>query len=333
MKIVYMGTPYFAACSLLKLIEAGYEIPLVVTQPDKKGNRNKIIYSDVKEVALQHGIDIAQPVSVKKDEDFINLLKRINPDISVVAALGQIIPKEVLEIPKYGCINVHGSVLPKLRGASPMQAAILCGMDKSGVTIMRIDEGVDTGDIIDCREVESTGLNINELTKLLAEEGAVLLEKVIRKIENGKATYTPQDDSKATTTKLIKRENGLTDFSEPATEIERKIRAYMAWPTCYSYLDGKQVKFFKAEVISEKDVIGFLNKDSQELTEKSVENLLDSSDTSYGTVIRITKNYYTIRCKEGALNILEQQLQGKKRMSAADFMRGHKLQIGDRFTK
>ena len=307
MKIVFMGTPAFAACSLQKLMDEGYEIPLVVTQPDRKGNRNKMILSEVKKLALENGLRTAQPVRIKKEPDIVEQIASIEPDLIVVAAFGQILPKSVLDIPKLGCINVHGSLLPKLRGASPMQAAVLEGLDESGVTIMRMAEGLDTGDMISRRACNIKGMDFTEVSETLAEAGAELLAETIPHIADGSAEYEPQDDSEASYAGIIRKTDGFTSFDEPAEVIERKIRAFIEWPSCYSYIDGQQVKFYKAEVIDE------------------------AADGEPGTVSGISKSSYTINCRSGKLRILEQQLQGKKRMSAGDFMRGHKLSIGDRF--
>ncbi|NLY87591.1 MAG: methionyl-tRNA formyltransferase [Clostridiales bacterium] len=307
MKIVFMGTSKFAAKSLQKIIDDGYDVPLVVTQPDKKGNRNKIIPSPVKTMAFENGIDIGQPMSIRKEEAFIEKLKKISPDMIVVAAFGQILPESVLNIPLFGCINVHGSLLPKLRGASPMQAAILAGMDETGVTIMRIEKGMDTGDMISKVTCDIRGKDIVEVSEILASKGAQLLSKTIPNIINGNAIYEKQDDSKATYAKMISKKDGMTDFSESAIMVDRKIRAYLEWPTCYSYIQGKQVKFYKSEVLN-------VNPDGR-----------------FGTVSDINKNSYSINCGEGKILITEQQLQGKKRMSAGDFLRGYKLSVGDRF--
>jgi methionyl-tRNA formyltransferase len=307
MIIVFMGTPAFAACSLQKLIDEGYEIPLVVTQPDRKGNRNKMILSEVKKLALENGLRTAQPVRIKKEPDIVEQIASIEPDLIVVAAFGQILPKSVLDIPKLGCINVHGSLLPKLRGASPMQAAVLEGLDESGVTIMRMAEGLDTGDMISRRACDIKGMDFTEVSETLAKAGAELLAETIPHIADGSAEYEPQDDSEASYAGIIRKTDGFTSFDEPAEVIERKIRAFIEWPSCYSYIDGQQVKFYKAEVIDE------------------------AADGEPGTVSGISKSSYTINCRSGKLRILEQQLQGKKRMSAGDFMRGHKLSIGDRF--
>ena len=302
-----MGTPAFAACSLQKLIDEGYEIPLVVTQPDRKGNRNKMVLSEVRKLALEHGIETAQPVRIKKDPELIERLKEIAPDMIVVAAFGQILPKSVLDIPRFGCVNVHGSLLPKLRGASPMQAAVLEGFEESGVTIMRMAEGLDTGDMISKCTCDIKGRDFTEVSEILAEAGAKLLAETIPHIADGSAVYEVQDDAEATYAGMISKADGYTDFDEPAERIERKIRAFIEWPACYSYLDGQQVKFYKAEVIDEEP------------------------DGEPGTVSSTDKKSYFINCRSGKLRVLEQQLQGKKRMSAGDFMRGHKLSTGDRF--
>lgn len=307
MKIVFMGTPAFAACSLQKLIDEGYDIPLVVTQPDRRGNRNKMILSEVKKLAVENGIETAQPVRIKKDPELIERIASIGPDLIVVAAFGQILPKPVLDIPRLGCINVHGSLLPKLRGASPMQAAVLEGLDESGVTIMRMAEGLDTGDMISKRVCDIKGMDFTEVSEVLAAAGAELLAETIPHIADGTAEYEVQDDSEASYAGIIRKTDGYTSFDEDAEAIERKIRAFIEWPSCYSYLEGLQVKFYKAEVLDEE------------------------ADGAPGTVSGTTKTSYTINCGRGKLRILEQQLQGKKRMSAGDFMRGHKLAPGDRF--
>ena len=297
-----MGTPEFAACSLRALIDAGYDIPLVITQPDRRGNRNRMVLSAVKQLAVENGLEVAQPVRLRKDEELKERLRSIAPDMIVVAAFGQILPRDVLEIPRLGCINVHGSLLPDLRGAAPMQAAILNGLDESGVTIMRMEEGLDTGDMISKVVCDIRGKDITEVSQILAEAGAQLLAETIPHIADGTAVYEKQDDSKSSYAKMIDKTDGMTDFNEPAEVIERKIRAY------YSYLDGLQVKFYRAEALE------------------------GDSDGEPGTVSETGKDYYVINCSQGRLKVFEQQLQGKKRMGAGDFMRGHKLSRGDRFT-
>lgn len=321
LKIVFMGTPEFAASSLKALIDNEYEIQLVITQPDRRGNRNKMILSPVKELAMAHGIEVAQPARLRKDEELITRLRDLAPDMIVVAAFGQILPRSVLDIPRLGCINVHGSLLPDLRGASPMQAAVLRGLDESGVTIMKMAEGIDTGDMISKAACDIRGLNIMEVSSLLADVGAKLLISTIPGIADGTAVYEVQDDSAATYASMISKKDGFTDFSEPADSIERKIRAYMDWPTCYTYLECQMVKLYRAEAISTSVCSG---------TNEGIS--ADGGDPDkFGTVIGIGKNHYDIQCQGSILRVYEQQLQGKKRMSAGDFMRGHKLSIGDRF--
>ena len=307
MRVVFMGTPAFAACSLRKLIEEGFDIPMVVTQPDRRGNRNKIVVSEVKRLALENGIEVAQPARIKKDPGFIERLEETAPDMIVVAAFGQILPKQVLDIPRLGCINVHGSLLPELRGASPMHAAILEGKGESGITIMKMAEGLDTGDMISKAACSIKGMDFTEVSAALAEAGAGLLVKTIPQIADGSAVYEKQDDSMATYAGMIRKTDGFTDFSESACMIERKIRAFIEWPCCYSYIDGQQVRFYRAEVLDEEP------------------------DGAPGSVSSTDKTSYTLNCGEGKLRILEQQLQGRKRMSAGDFMRGHRLMPGDRF--
>ena len=308
MKIIFMGTPEFAVPSLQALISAGHEIPLVVTQPDRKGNRNKIIESPVKVCAIENNINVSQPVRIRNDEDFINEIRNIAPDMIVVVAFGQILPQSLLDIPKYGCLNVHGSLLPKLRGASPMQQSILEGLDETGITIMRMDAGLDTGDMISKVSCNINGLTIEELSEKLSKLGSELLIKTVTEVFAGSSEYTKQDDSEATHTGLIKKTDGFTDFNEDAIELERKIRAYHDWPCLYTYLDGLQVKFYKAEVVSS-----------------------NNSASDIGSITQVEKDGFLVACKNDSLKILELQIQGKNRMNAGDFMRGHKLSVGDRF--
>ena len=309
MKIVFMGTPEFAVPSLEKLIECGYEISMVVTQPDRRGNRGKVTFSPVKECALQHGLPVAQPQQIRKDEEVMQELEALEPDFIVVAAFGQLLPERVLNTPKYDCINVHGSLLPKLRGAAPMQYSILQGDKTTGVTIMKMAKGLDTGDMISKAEMNIEGMTIHELADKLSVLGAELLGKTIPEIVNGTAVYTPQNEEEHTYASMIRKEDGLTDFSGDAVSEERKIRAYDPWPALYSFLNGKQIKFFRAEVLEE-------------------EGTHDG-----GVISAVDKKSFTVDCGKGKLRILEVQLQGKKRMSAGDFLRGAGVSVGDRLTK
>lgn len=309
MKIVFMGTPEFAVPSLEKLIDEGYEIQMVVTQPDRKGNRGKVTFSPVKECAIQYNIPVEQPYRIRDDEEFMGKLESLQPDFIVVAAFGQILPERVLNIPKYDCVNVHGSLLPKLRGAAPMQYSILQGDSVSGVTIMKMAKGLDTGDMISQAEMNIKGMTIHEFSEKLAILGAELLVKTLPDIVAGNVTYTPQNEEESSYASMIRKTDGLTDFSGTAAEEERKIRAYDPWPALYSYLNGKQMKFFRAEVLA------------------------DEEKHEPGVISAVDKNSFTVDCGRGRLRILEVQLQGKKRMSAGDFLRGTGVSKGDRLTK
>ncbi|EJU19247.1 MULTISPECIES: methionyl-tRNA formyltransferase [Mogibacterium] len=307
MHIVYMGTPQFAVPTLQKLIAEGHEIDLVVTQPDRKGNRGKVIYSPVKACALVHGIDVAQPFSIKNDPEFVDLLKQINPELIVVAAFGQILPQSVLDIPIHGCINVHGSLLPEYRGAAPMQYAILDGKTETGVTIMKMEASLDTGDMISSAKTEIDRKDIVELSEELAELGANLAAEAVKQIERGQETYTKQDDSLSSYAHMISKEDGYTDFNASAVSIDNKIRAFKAWPGTYTTVGDKILKIFEA--VPTKDV---------------------DDEAPYGTVIEVDRDSFVVRCADGALKIYEVQLQGKKRMPVADFIRGFSLDVGMR---
>lgn len=307
MHIVYMGTPQFAVPTLQKLIAEGHEIDLVVTQPDRKGNRGKVIYSPVKACALVHGIDVAQPFSIKNDPEFVDLLKQINPELIVVAAFGQILPQSVLDIPIHGCINVHGSLLPEYRGAAPMQYAILDGKTETGVTIMKMEASLDTGDMISSAKTEIDRKDIVELSEELAELGANLAAEAVKQIERGQETYTKQDDSLSSYAHMISKEDGYTDFNASAVSIDNKIRAFKAWPGTYTTVGDKMLKIFEA--VPTKDV---------------------DDEAPYGTVIEVDRDSFVVRCADGALKIYEVQLQGKKRMPVADFIRGFSLDVGMR---
>ena len=307
MHIVYMGTPQFAVPTLQKLIAEGHEIDLVVTQPDRRGNRGKVIYSPVKACALVHGIDVAQPFSIKNDPEFVDLLKQINPELIVVAAFGQILPQSVLDIPIHGCINVHGSLLPEYRGAAPMQYAILDGKTETGVTIMKMEASLDTGDMISSAKTEIDRKDIVELSEELAELGANLAAEAVKQIERGQETYTKQDDSLSSYAHMISKEDGYTDFNASAVSIDNKICAFKAWPGTYTTVGDKMLKIFEA--VPTKDV---------------------DDEAPYGTVIEVDRDSFVVRCADGALKIYEVQLQGKKRMPVADFIRGFSLDVGMR---
>ena len=312
MKVVYMGTPDFAVNTLEAIVNAGHEIMLVVTQPDKaKGRGKKVVFTPVKEKALEYGLTVSQPEKVS-EESFVANLRQMNPDVIVVVAFGQILPESILNIPKYGCINVHASLLPAYLGAAPIQWAVIDGLAESGVTTMYMEKGLDTGDII----LQSTiPLAENEtggsLFDKLAVEGADLLIETLKQLENGLATRTKQDDSKSSYAKMLSKDMGNIDFSKSAVELERLIRGLNPWPSAYTRLDDKFLKVYEADVLSENEV-----------------DTLGALQQTPGTIIATDKKSFTVRCKEGALRIMNLQLEGKKRMDTAAFLLGYKIEIG-----
>ncbi len=306
MKIVFMGTPNFAVETLEALLEAGHEVKGVVTQPDKPKGRGKSLgETPVKICAKKHDIPVFQPKKIR-DKEAVKQLKNLEADIFVVAAFGQILPKEVLQMPKFGCINVHASLLPKYRGAAPIQWAILNGEKESGVTIMQMDEGLDTGDML---LKESVLLEEKEtwesLHDKLAKRGGSLCVKALEQIEEGKVVRERQDNSKSTYAKMISKEFGEVDFYTSSSEIERKVRGLYPWPSAYTYYKGKTLKIWKAQVSME-----------------------DSSHCP-GTVSRIGKDFIGVSTKDKELKIWEVQLEGKKRMSVKDFLLGYSIKEGE----
>ena len=304
MKIVFMGTPDFAVPVLKRLIDDGHDVGYVVTQPDRAGNRGKMIYSPVKQVALDAGIEVLQPDRISKDEDALDKIQDFGPDVIIVVAYGQILKKNVLDIPVYGCFNVHASLLPKLRGASPIQHAILEGDDRAGVTIMKVDEGLDTGDMLISDSVETGRMNFEELHDALSIIGADLMSKALVLIERGEAVFTKQDDSMSTYAGMIRKQDGRIDFKEPAEVTERKIRAFDPWPGAYCEFEGKTMKIWKADTGSSVD------------------------KCAAGEVISADEDGITVKCGEGVLIIKELQMPGKKRVSVKDFLLGHKIEEG-----
>ncbi len=305
MNIVFMGTPDLAAVVLDKLIHSEHKILAVVTQPDKpKGRGNQVQLTPVKELALQYNIPVLQPRRVK-EEGFLPILKEINPEVIVVAAFGQILPKSILEFPKYGCINVHASLLPKYRGSAPIQWSIIDGEDKTGVTIMHMDAGIDTGDMIMKAEVpidsKETGGSLHDK---LAECGGALLLKALKAIEDGIAPREKQKDEESCYAKMLDKSIGLIDFNRPAIEIERFIRGLNPWPSAYTFLDGKTLKIWDADVIEEE------------------------SAGIPGEIVSVTKNTIVVKTSKDSLAIKELQLEGKKRMTVDAFLRGYSLETG-----
>lgn len=299
-----MGTPDFSVGTLEALIAAGHEITLVVTQPDKpKGRGKNMQYPPVKETALEHGIEVYQPRRIREPE-CIEYLRKYEADIMVVVAFGQILPKEILEMPKYGCVNVHASLLPKYRGAAPIQWAVINGEEVTGVTTQRMAEGIDTGDMILKEEVtlteDETG---GSLFERLAKTGAELCVKTLTAIEEGTATYTPQNHEEATHTTMIKKQLGEMDWTKPAVELERLVRGLNPWPSAYTHLNGKTLKIWKSSVLEE------------------------DTGKEPGT-IEVGKSTIAVQTGKGMLQLEEIQLEGKKRMQTDAFLRGVSLETG-----
>lgn len=308
MRIVFMGTPDFAVGSLQALCEScKHEILAVVTQPDRpKGRGNKLLQTPVKEYALAQGLTVYQPQKVKTPE-FVELLHELQPELIVVAAFGQFLSKEILELPKYGCINVHASLLPKYRGAAPIQYAIIKGEKESGVTIMQMDIGMDTGAMLDKVVVPiAENTTMGELHDALREQGATLLLQVIDKIATGTAVAEPQDDAQATYATLLDRSMEHIDWSKTAQEVHNLIRGFNPAPSTFTKLpNGKSLKIWGSK-----------------MTDKS-------SAAAAGTVIETGKHSFFVACGEGVLEITEVQPESKKRMPAQVFLNGRGVQEGD----
>lgn len=308
MRIVFMGTPDFAVGSLQALCESGkHEILAVVTQPDRpKGRGNKLLQTPVKEYALAQGLTVYQPQKVKTPE-FVELLHELQPELIVVAAFGQFLSKEILELPQYGCINVHASLLPKYRGAAPIQYAIIKGEKESGVTIMQMDIGMDTGAMLDKVVVPiAENTTMGELHDALREQGATLLLQVIDKIAAGTAVAEPQDDAQATYATLLDRSMEHIDWSKTAQEVHNLIRGFNPAPSTFTKLpNGKSLKIWGSK-----------------MTDKS-------SAAAAGTVIETGKHSFFVACGKGVLEITEVQPESKKRMPAQVFLNGRGVQEGD----
>ena len=305
MRTVFMGTPDFACPSLSALIESRHDIVGVITQPDRRRGRGmKISFSPVKELALGNDLNIYQPADINAPE-FIGLLEKISPDLIVIVAFGQILSKEILELPKYGCINLHASLLPKYRGAAPIPWTILAGEEETGVTTFYLSEEVDSGDIILQREEKiREDDTAATLSKRLAEIGAELLIESIDKIERKEAPRFPQDRERATYAPRLKKEDGLIDWEKPASQIERLVRAMDPWPGAYTYLEEKLLKIWGAK---ELPITNYQRP---------------------GEIAKITKEGMIVACGEGFLLIKEVQPPGKKRMSASSFASGYRIKIG-----
>lgn len=312
MKIVYMGTPDFAVPPLKALLEAGHEITAVVCQPDRaKGRSSEPKPCPVKECALEHGLNIFQPEKIKRPEA-VEALREIPADVFVVAAFGQILSAEILNMPRLGCVNIHASLLPKYRGAAPIQRAVIDGEEKSGVSIMQMDEGIDTGDILMQREyvlaADETG---ESLFERLAELGAELIVEALPLLEAGKLVPRKQKDEESSYAGMLKKEDGILDFSKSAAELERLVRGLNPWPVASASFRGKGIKIWKSECVA-----GSVGE--------------NSAAAEAGTIVRVEKGALDVACGSGILRITELQQEGKKRMSAADYLRGVHPECGEK---
>ncbi len=307
MNIVFMGTPEIAVSCLKALFEAGHNIKAVFTQPDKPKNRgHKLQAPPVKEYALEKGIDVYQPLSLRKGEDgekAFETLKAVAPECIVVVAYGQILPKNILELPKYGCVNVHASLLPKYRGAAPIQRVIMNGERETGITTMYMAEGLDTGDMILKEAVEITPkMTAGELHDRLAETGARLISETLDRIEKGIAPRTPQTDINTCYAERILKDDCLIDFTNTADALYNRIRGLSPSPCAFTFIDGKRLKVYFAEKLDVK------------------------IDMKAGTVIE--GEGLCVACGEGALRLVDVQMEGGKRMRDTDLLRGRKIEIG-----
>lgn len=315
MKIIFMGTPDFSVGTLEALVEAGHQVVLAVTQPDKpKGRGGKMQYTPVKEAAIRHQIPVFQPRRVR-DPGCVEELRKYQADVIVVIAFGQILPKEILELTPYGCVNVHASLLPKYRGAAPIQWAVIDGEKVSGVTTMQMDEGLDTGDMLLKTEValdeKETGGSLHDK---LAKAGARLCVRTLKELAEGTVRPEAQSDSPTKYARMLDKGLGEIDWAQDAAAIERLIRGLNPWPSAYTDWDGKVMKIWDA-LVKEED------KDDP-LTEGDWRTVIP------GTVVAVEKDGFCVRTGRGTLKILALQIPGKKRMDAGAFLRGYPIGAG-----
>lgn len=308
MRIVFMGTPDFAAGALKALLEAGHEVTAVVTQPDKpKGRSGEPVCTPVKICAQEAGIPVMQPRRIKNPEAVAEL-KDYPADIYIVAAFGQILSREILDIPGLGCLNIHASLLPKYRGASPIQHVIIDGEKETGITIQQMNEGIDTGDMLYKKRIPiAEDDNYETLHDKLTALGGEAITEALALLEQGKLIPEKQDDTLSCYAPLIEKEFGRIDFTKSAAELDRLIRGVTPWPSAFTSYRGRQLKIWRAEPIMQADPLS----------------------PEPGEIVKVEKGAVTVAAGEGALRILELQLEGKKRMAAQDFLRGVKMQPGE----
>lgn len=306
MRIIYMGTPDFAVNALESLVNAGHEVVACYTQPDKPKGRSKALQpTPVKIKAMEYGIPVYQPVKLR-DAGNAEQIKEYAPDAIVVAAYGQILPESILNIPRYGCINIHASLLPKYRGAAPIERAIIDGEENTGVTTMYMAKGLDTGDIIEQAVVPIEAVDTGEtLTDKLAVTGAELILSTLSKLEDGTARRTVQNDEESCYAAMLSKDMGKIDFTKTASEIERLIRGLQPWPCAFTRIHGKSIKIYGAKVVEAPEGL------------------------QPGQITGVTKKSFAIVCGDGAIQITKLQPEGKKPMDTAAFLAGNKLLDGE----
>ena len=302
MKIVFMGTPEFAVPCLQKIIDEGHEVVAVVTQPDKpKGRGKKLAMPPVKELALKYDIPVYQPLKAR-EESFVDTLKEMNPELIVVVAFGQILPKSILDIPKYGCVNVHASLLPRYRGAAPLNWVIINGEEKTGVTTMYMDEGLDTGDMILKSEIPlDDEITAGELHDKMMIDGAKVLKETIDLIEKGEAPREKQSNEDTCYSPIMNKSLGNIDWKKSAIDIHNLVRGINPWPSAYTTYEGQTMKIWKTKVIDK------------------------NSDKDPGTIISVDKEGINISTSEGIVQIKEIQMAGKKRMEVPEYIKGNNI--------
>ncbi|HKD42988.1 MAG TPA: methionyl-tRNA formyltransferase [Myxococcaceae bacterium] len=302
-RIIFMGTPEFAVESLRACLDVG-DVVAVVTRPDKPRGRGQLsAASPVKRAATQLGIRVLQPIKLR-EAGFLDAVRELSPDVAVVAAYGKILPRELLEVPGHGCINVHASLLPRFRGAAPIQWAIASGDNRSGVCLMKMDEGLDTGPILRCAEVPiGPEVTSDELQQTLARVGAELIRRYLPDYLSGKLQLTPQSREGVVLAPMLKKEDGQLDFGRPAAELERRVRAFQPWPGAFTRFQGKVLKVHRART--------------------------GARTGSPGTVLAVGEQGIEVACGEGSLSLLQVQPEGKRTMSSAEFLAGHRIAVGE----
>ncbi len=310
MKIVFMGTPDFAVPPLERLYDLGYEVEAVVTKPDqKRGRGQKVTFSPVKELALKHNTEILQPDRVKGNLEFVNKLKALKPDIIVVVAYGKILPEEVLAIPKHGCVNIHGSLLPKYRGAAPIHWALINGDKETGVTTMLMDSGMDTGDMLLKAVIPITDEDdVASLHVKLSNLGAQALVETLEKLKAGTITPVKQEDKQATYAPMVFKDLGKLEWNKDTLEIFNKVRGLNPWPGCYTFLNGQRLKIHKCQITHDANLSAIP-----------------------GTIVDINKGGICVKTKDGILQLTIVQPENKPKMEASSYANGYNIKRGEKF--